>query len=386
MHHIFPKVSVFLSLLFFLAGPTGGNFPLCTALKPASAQAAESDKANWKQKWEEMVAAAKKEGNLTVYTTAGGADVRKTSAAFTEKYGIKVDVLSARGPELVQKMEAQHRAGKNEVDVIIAGGTNLVFQMKPKGYLDKLDETLILPEVTDPKAWISGAIPYIDKEHYAANIVASFARPLIRNTNLVKEGEISSYKDLLKPRWTGKIVLSDPSIPGSSNSMMGVLAAVWGVEGTKEFLRQLTKQELAITRDLRQQVEWVARGKYEIGLGTHGATVAEFIKLGAPVYPVMVVEGGEITSMSYGLGLVNKRPNPHAAAIFANWVLSREGHAVLVRNAGMPGSRVDGPREGIPPIFFPQRGEKFFFNMEEDFRRQTAMLKVAAEILSPVLK
>ncbi len=378
--------TLFLSFLLFLSGLYAGNTPWPFALKASCALAAEPGKANWQQKWGDMVAAAKKEGNLAVYTTANGADVRKTSAAFTEKYGIKVDVLSARGPELVQKMETQRSAGMSAVDIVIAGGTNLVFLMKPKGYLDKLDEILMLPEVTDPKVWISGSLPYIDKDHYALNIVAAFTRPLIKNTALVKEGEINSYKDLTNSRWKGKIVLNDPTIPGGGNSVMAFLASVWGIEGTKEYLRQLMKQDLVVTRDPRQQVEWAARGKYEIALGTNGEVVGEFIKLGAPIYPVIAAEGGEINSLTYGLGIVNKRPNPHAAAVYANWVMSKEGHAVLTKNARVPGSRVDSPREGIPAIFYPQPGEKFYVATEESFKRQQELLKVAADVLGPILK
>ncbi len=386
MNTLVHKATVLITILLFVFYLPTGNTLLPSACQPAAAWAAESGKATWKQKWEELVTAAKKEGNLAVYTTASGGDVRKTTAAFTEKFGIKVEVLSARGPELVQKMEAQRRAGLYTVDIVIAGGNNLAFEMKPRGYLDKFDQILILPEATDPKSWVSGNGPYIDKDHCAIGMVASFTRQFIKNTNLVREGEISSYKDMLKPRWKGKMIVSDPTIAGAGNSFVSSLATIWGVEETKQFLKQLVKQDLAITRDLRQEVEWVARGKYELGVGTHGETVGEFINAGAPIYPVMAVEGGMVTSMSYGLGIVTQRPNPNAAAVFANWILSREGHTVLVRNTRLPGARVDGPREGIPAIFFPQPGEKFFTATEESFRNQQEMLKVAAEIFNPVLK
>ena len=133
-------------------------------------------------------------------------------------------------------------------------------------------------------------------------------------------------------------------------------------------------------------MEWVARGKYEIGLGTNGEVVGEFIQLGAPIYPVIALEGGEINSLTYGLGIVNKRPNPNAAAVYANWVMSKEGHAILAKNARVPGSRVDSPREGIPAIFYPQPGEKFYVATEESFKRQQELLKVAADVLGPILK
>src|SRR3990172_5725041 len=120
----FQKIAVLLSLFLLLMFLPAEETVLSPLVQPIPAMAVESGKGSWKQKWEETVAGAKKEGALTVYTTASGASVRKIGAVFTEKYGIKVDVLSARGPELAQKMEAQRRAGLNAVDVIVAGGTN----------------------------------------------------------------------------------------------------------------------------------------------------------------------------------------------------------------------------------------------------------------------
>lgn len=379
-------LSVFTSFVIFIGCLPVGNTVLPRILRPTASLAGEPGKVTWKQHWDSIVAEAKKEGNLGIYTTANGGNVRKVGTAFTEKYGIKVEVLAARGPELMQKMEVQRRAGINAVDVVIAGGTNLMFEMKPLGYLDRLDEILILPEVTDPKAWITGTTPYMDKGHNGVSMISSVNRGFIKNSNLVKEGEISSYKDLLKPRWKGKIIMSDPTIPGAGNSFVGVLAYVWGVENTKGFLRQLIKQDLVITRDMRQQVEWVAREKYDLGVGTHGEMVMEFVKIGAPISPVLATEGSVATQMSYGLGLVNKRPNPNAAVVFANWILSREGNAVLVQSAGLPGARVDSPREGIPSISFPQRGEKFFTADEEEWKREKEMLKVTADIFNPIIK
>ncbi len=376
---------VFMSFIFLLFLPLG-NGVFLSLLQPTLSFAGESGrKMTGKQRWDSIVAEAKKEGNLAIYTTANGGNVRKVGTAFTEKYGIKVEVLAARGPELMQKMEAQRRAGMKAVDVVIAGGTNLMFEMKPLGYLDRLDDILILPEVTDSKAWITGKMPYMDKDRTGVSMLSAVNRGFIKNGNLVKEGEMSSYKDLLNLRWKGKIIMSDPTIPGAGNSFVGVLASVWGVENTKGFLRQLIKQDLAITRDMRQQVEWVARGKYDIGVGTHGETVMEFIKIGAPISPILAKEGGVATQMSYGLGVVNKRPNPNAAVVFANWILSREGNAVLVQSAGLPGARVDSPREGIPSISFPRLGEKYFTADEEEWKREKEMLKVTADIFKPIL-
>lgn len=357
-----------------------------TAAPAPGKEAPAVQKAAWEQKWEDTLSKTKREGELTVYTTLSGDVVRGVLAAFAQKYGIESSLISARGPELIQRMETQRRAGLNIADVVIAGGTNLVMQMKPQGLLDKVDELLILPEVLDGKMWRDGSLNYLDSEHYGIGMLAQIVRPVLINTSLVKEGDIKSYKDVLKPQWKGKLVLSDPTIAGVGNTFVGILAQSYGKEETREFLRQLIKQDLIVTRDNRQLVEWVSRGKYEIGLGGQSEQVSEFMRNGAPISYVRAIEGSMLDSVTGGVGVANRRPNPNAATVFVNWLLSKEGGAVFVKNVGLPGARLDSPTEGVPSIFFPDPGEKYFINSEEVRRLQNEMLTVAGEVLAPILK
>ncbi len=371
------------------------SFTLCicvlTALivlvKPLAAPAAQKAKAGWEAEWNKTVEAAKKEGKVLIYSTPGGDVIRAIAGAFEKKYGIKVDWVNGRGEQLTQRMQQEKVAGIKAVDVVMSGDATTLTVMKPAGLLGKLGAQLILPEVTDPHAWLNDKMPFYDKDQTGLAMLATSQRYVIINTTLVKENEITSYKDLLNPKWKGKITMNDPTITGTGNAFITMLAVnLWGVEEAKEYMRQLVKQEPAITSDRRLQAEWVARGKYAISLATNFENAIEFINLGSPLAFAKVKEGGKVGSGAGGLAVPATPAHPNAAKVFINWILSKEGHAAFVKVYGSPGSRKDAPREGIPPQMFPEPGEKFYDETEESILFRKDMGVFAKEIFAPVLK
>ena len=72
----------------------------------------------------------------------------------------------------------------------------------------------MLPEVTDPKSWRGDKFPFMDADQQTVAMLASIDRGIIYNTGMIKKGEITTYKDLLKPQYKGKIIMNDPSVTG----------------------------------------------------------------------------------------------------------------------------------------------------------------------------
>lgn len=354
---------------------------------PTVKTSSEKDKGSWKIEWDKTVEAAKKEGKVLIYSTPSNDIMRALAEVFEKKYGIKVEWISGRGEEWAQRMLSEKNAGIRAVDVIIAGGTITLTVVKPQGLLGKIDPLLILPEVIDPQAWITKGLPYTDKAHTSMPLVATFQRYVLRNTNMVKENEITSYKDLLNPKWKGKIVMNDPTVVGTANAFFGMLALdIWGIEESKNFMRQLVRQEPVITRDRRLQVEWVARGKYALSLATNLENAIEFINMAAPVAFCKVKEGGKVGSGAGGLSVPEIPAHPNASKVFVNWILSKEGQSVFVKAYGSPGVRKDAPREGISPQLFPDPDEKFYDDTEESILYRGEMTKIAKDIFAPLFK
>src|SRR5438034_113382 len=75
--------------------------------------------------------------------------------------------------------------------------------------------------------------------------------------------ELKTFKDLLDPKWKGKIAMDDPRREGPGIEALAVLANSQG----KEFVQKLLAQEVTFTRQPRQIAEWVARGSFPIAIG-----------------------------------------------------------------------------------------------------------------------
>lgn len=341
-------------------------------------------KSGWEAQWQKSLAGAGKEKKVSVYSLWNTETRVALTKSFRDRYGIDLEFTPfGRGPELLAKVKAENRAGLYLADIFGAGGPTLLTVMKPEGVLGSVEPYLLLPEVTDSKYWPGGKIVFSDKERSAVAMAASAQRFMIYNTGMVKDGELTSYKDTLKPQYKGKIAINDPTVTGAGNAFFSHLAHnIMNVEEAKDFLRKLVvEQEAVIIRDNRQHVESVAHGKFAIGLGARVGTVAQFLAIKAPIAPVMLKE--VFISHADGVfGVPKVAAHPAAATVFINWLLSREGQSVFARNTGNPSLRLDVSLEGIEPIFMPTADEKLFFDSEEQIIFRGQMLEAAREAIS----
>ncbi|MBI2934611.1 MAG: extracellular solute-binding protein [Chloroflexi bacterium] len=342
--------------------------------------------AGWQEKWDKTLAAAKQEGSVRMYIIMTAPVREELSKGFKAKYGIDVEFVAAPPAEIAQRFVTERTAGQSLADVFNAGGTTLLTVIKPKGLLSPFTPELILPEVTDTKVWRDGKLPFVDKDGTVVGLISAYETYASRNTDLVKENEITTFKDLLDPKWKGKIVMNDPTIPGAGASFVAFLVRSWGEEDTKAYLKGLVGQDLVVTRDWRQQVEWVARGKYPIAIAPNPDNVTQFMAMSAPITPIRAKEGGVRQTVSAAIALPTNPPHPNARTIFVNWLLSKDGQTALAKGFRQPVARTDVSTEGINPIFFPQPGDKVLPEVEEHFTIQAKMFPAVREIMAPVIK
>ncbi len=336
-------------------------------------------KAAWEQKWESTLAEAKKEGRVTVYTGWGNSVTVPLRAAFEKKYGIELEFnMIGGGSALMPKVEAVTRAGLHLADVFSVGTDTLMNQLKPAKLLGQVDHMLILPEVTDPNVWTGGQFPFLDKDKTTVKMLGVIQRYISYNTNLIKEGEVTSYKDLVKPQYKGKITMSDPSVSGAASSMLSHIANdLWTVEEASEWLRLLLKQqEVVMTRDDYLVVDWTAKGKYAIGMAGKRGSLVEYMNAGAPITMAVQKEGHPMGTAAGAFALPAVVPHPNATSVFINWMLTKEGQAIVSVGYGFPSIRRDVPPEGYPPLFLPLSGEKTFPESEAGITRKEPLQKL----------
>ncbi len=369
--------------LFVTSGKAASTLPAAKKPAAAPAQIAAPD---WQKKWDSLVASAKKEGRVMVYLGESPPDVRtEVTKAFKEKYGITVDFLTGRATEVVARLQTEKTGGINVADAIIVGDSNWFNEVRAMKITQPLDPLLILPEINDPSKWRGGKLPMMDDTRQAVAIATIADQFYTANQEMVKEGEMTTVTDLLKPAWKGKLVMNDPSLSGNGSAWFTfIMVKVLGEGKGKQFMRDLAKQEPVISKDSRQIIEWVARGKYPLAVGASLGIPISFIKQGAPIRLARVKDGTVLTT---GVGIAmatNYAPHPAAAQLFINWLLSREGGAVWSQAYGYPSTRLDVSTKGFLPEIIPAPAD--ILPDEAYAFKKGEMLKVAAEIFGSLQK
>jgi iron(III) transport system substrate-binding protein len=270
------------------------------------------------QDWDKVVEAAKKEGKVVLYSAYVSPDTHNAiNKAFEEKYGIKVDMLTARGSELRERIRTEQAAGRFLADVYHTAVSQIETGTK--------DEKFMIPH---------GGLPN------AANLKPEFAKRLspiyapiftinygfLVNSRLVKpEDEPKSWADLLDPKWQGKILSDDPRASGGGRVMFHMTYDKFG----REFHEKLASQNLVFSRDYQEAIRRVARGEYAIYIPL---ILSQFQLLaGLPVRYVIPKEG--VTYGSYGAPILRNPPHPNAARLLANFYLSDEAQLVYAKSS-----------------------------------------------------
>src|SRR5919109_3892025 len=360
------------------------------SLESAAPTYAADVSATWKTTWEKTVEAAKKEGQISVY----GSDTFELllKSVFQKKYPeIKIGFVGGRAPVVGPKLITERRAGKFLADVILTGpGTPYRILHKNKA-LDPIGPALILPEVLDEKKWWQGRHHYVDTENkfifiYEATVQSG---DIAYNAQLVKPEEIKSYWDLLEPKWRGKIVAMDPKVSGAVSR--GIRFFYFQPELGPNFITRLFGEtDIALARDFTQMLDWLATGKFLLGIFVGSSEAAKAVSQGLPLKefsPGHFKEGAALSPFNGTVSLINRAPHPNTARLLINWLLSREGQTLVQQHLASEGNIRESLREDIAKdvIPVPHRRDPtvkyLMISRAADIDGENAALKLANDAL-----
>ena len=328
--------------------------PLCFLIAPGLAQ----DK-GWEQKWDQWVSAAIKEGKV-VFAAAPDPLMRKhIPEKFTARFGIKVEYLAGRSNDMAARLRMERQAGIFSVDVVTAGVQTMATSLYAEKMLDPLKPLLILPEVVDGSKWKKGQPWFIDPEaQYILRLFNTASSLFYINTRFVQPAEMKSVKDLLEPKWKGKISVFDPTDAGTGSNTAAALYVQFG----ESFLRALyLDQKPMFSRDKRQMEDWLARGTYPISFGPRSEEVDRLQKEGFPIVKASPADVMDMVTAASGLlAIMNRAPHPNAARVFLNWLAAKEGAEVFSRAQLHATTRNDVDESFLSSDIVPQREVKYF--------------------------
>ena len=271
---------------------------------------------------------AKKEGELSVYHVYPALPV--VMAAFTKKYGIKVRAWRAGSEAVLQRVSAESRGGRFDVDIVQNNAPE-----NEAAYREKL-----LQEVWSPglKDLVPGAAP----AHRAwAGItldiwVASY------NTNAVKKEELpKSYADLQDPRWKGRL-----AIEANNHIWFGTLLDELGIEaGTRTFNAIVATNGISARKGHSVLANLVASGDIPLALTVYSWIPEQLKKKGAPIESIAIPP---LLAQPSTIAMLKRAPNPASALLFHDYMLG-EGQKLLAEAQFVPASKlIDSPVTHLP--------------------------------------
>ncbi|MBI4330845.1 MAG: extracellular solute-binding protein [Chloroflexi bacterium] len=338
----------------------------------------------WQRDWQKTLAAARREGKLSIYGGGDSVERQMESKAFKDQFGVDIEWTTGASTQVAQKLLTERRAGLYIADLLLTGAPAVIRFVKPAGALEPIRPLLVLPEVLDERVWDGGRLPFLDKEQsYVISPLLAATGHIVINTTMAKPEELASYNNLLEPRWKGKIIFGDPTT--GLGSTVNIFIFLYDTLGP-DFLRKFADNSPVLLRDERLAADWVAHGKYAMLLGIGSDGVNEYVKAGAPLKLVVPREGG-ILNPGGPMALINRAPHPNAAKVFVNWLMSKEGSHLYSLATSKQSARLDVPTDNIAPDNLRNPAIKYTINnMEDSLLQYPAYIEKAKEIFAPLLK
>ena len=300
----------------------------------------------------EILAAAKTEAQVTWYTSADLVLANKLKAAFEQKYdGIKVNVLRQSSSTIYNRANQEFDLGTNAADAIETSVMSHFVDMKAKKMLQPF---------APATANLIRSAKLSDPEHYWHAVKLELTS-LNYNSDKLKGADVpKTWKDLLDPKYNGKIVQGHIKSSGDTALIAYNLVKMYGWE----YFEGLRKNNV-LTMQACTQVELVARGERLIMMCDYSQLFtarAQNISVIGAVLPqdgVFMLAGPE--------AILAKAPHPNAAKVFVNWLFSPEGQTIYVE--GGDAASVDSPEVKLPPDFPDLKKYKLIDTDIDDFRK-----------------
>ena len=294
---------------------------------------------------QDLVRAAEAEGSLSVIGPPI-APHRETIQEFQKAYPkIRLSLSGMTSAEYEPRIAAERKAGIYSWDVIVSGTSGAVYSVQiPAGWYAPIRD-VIRPENARDDLWLGGYdSSFIDQDKKRVFAMqATVSRTILVHRGMIPRSELKDMQDLLDPKWKGKIALLDPRLRGPAGTPFTQFMLAVGEDNARKFLRD---QAVVLTATPRQLAEWAMRGRYPItfGLAEGERHPYQAKGIGKEVEPLPLPAKLQSVSPQWGVVVLpSNQPHPNAAALFVNWLLSKETQADWARRAQVNSRRTDVP-------------------------------------------
>ncbi|HET7362534.1 MAG TPA: extracellular solute-binding protein [Burkholderiales bacterium] len=277
-----------------------------------------------------VLAGAKQEGTVVVYTSLNTKDSLPIVEVFEKKYGVKVNLWRSSSEKVLQRAVTEARAGRYAVDAFELNGPELEAMWR-EGLLDRFYS----PQAKNmpPQAFAKNGAYVADRFNFFT---------IAYNTNLVKPNEVpNSYEDLLKPNWVGRI-----GIEAGDTDWFGSMVHAMGEQKGLAFFRKLAQLKPQMRTGHTLMAELVSSGEIPLAATIYNHNAERLKVKGAPIqWKALAPTFGRPN----GVAVAKRAEHPNAALLFVDFMLSLEGQRLIQKVNRVPASnKVDSKLNDFP--------------------------------------
>jgi iron(III) transport system substrate-binding protein len=274
-----------------------------------------------------LIAGAKKEGTVTLYSSATLQDQAAIVGAFEAKYGIKVQQWRGSSEDIRNRVLTEYAGGRFDADVAETAGPSM----------EALFREQVLQPVTTPAADALIAPARFAHRSWTATRLSIFVGAY--NTRLVKPADApKSYEDLRDPKWKGKLGIETED----SEWFLTVVSTMGEQKGLKLFHDIAARNGVSVRKGHTLLANLVGIGEVPLALTSYSYRVEQMKN--AEGAPVELLYLPPVVAMPTGAGVFRKAPHPYAALLLLDFYLT-DAQRILAEHESIP----TDPRVKAPP-------------------------------------
>jgi iron(III) transport system substrate-binding protein len=264
--------------------------------------------------------AARKEGKVVWYTVGALPMVERVAKLFEQGHpGIKVEVHRSGSERILQRFMQEAAAGIKTCDVLESADAGHFVVLKKKGFLSRYlppGADRFPPAFRDPDGMGFGWRAHLVVIPYNAKLLPASEAP-------------RTWKDLLDPKWKGKLVTAHPGYSGTIVSHIHALANLYGWD----YWKQMAQQRPLLVQSAQDPMQVVGAGERLVGVNASEYTLYIQRKKGNPLGIVYPQDG--VPLIVTPTGITSFAPHPNAARRFIDFLFTREIQQYLVEHEGL---------------------------------------------------
>jgi iron(III) transport system substrate-binding protein len=258
--------------------------------------------------WKKLIAQAKQEGTVTLYSVQNPAGLQDLANAFKAKYGISVTVNRNVDSVLQSQVGTEESTHNAIADIWVPSQRRLVYGAIKNGWVTAPVGPTFFSKAFDRSTWM------FDTSFIVGTAILGEAW----NTQ-VHNGTINAVSAFTAPEFKGKLGVPDPRVSTSFMDWYLWAQQKWG----KDILQKLAAQNPKIYVSTLPMTQAVASGEIA-GAPCASGTADDLKKAGAPIsYTVL----SDNWNAPYYAMILKQAPHPAAAQLLADYLISKEGNS-----------------------------------------------------------